>query len=128
MKYTVGPVTRINCDCPDCRAGKHLYELNVWRDDEWSFVGVSLQNYPSAASARNHQWGIEFKAGDTWEDGTPIPPSEPTEKAAPSTGRTVLDMEAAQKSFEALEKHWLNDPPEADIDELSGGRFDFNRH
>jgi hypothetical protein len=109
MKYTVRPLSNDDCDCPDCRAGKHLYELYRWVDDQWKRVGFSLQGYASAEDCKqNHCWCIGFHADDTWEDGTPITPPEDMEKPASGTGGKVfLDMAALQKSAEALERHWL---------------------
>lgn len=109
MKYTVRPLSSDDCDCPDCRAGKHLYELCRWVDGQWTLVGFSLQNYASADDCKqNHWWGIEFSAGDTWEDGTPITSAEHMEKPASGTGRKVLlDTAALQRSAEALERHWI---------------------
>jgi len=77
-------------------------------DGQWTFVGVSLQSYASADECKqNHWWGIEFRAEDTWEDGTPITSAERVEKAASGTRRRViLDTEALQRSAEALERHW----------------------
>lgn len=111
MKYTVRPLSSDDCDCPDCRAGKHLYELCRWVDGQWKLVGVSLQNYASADECKaNHWWGIEFRAGDTWEDGTPITSREHKQSPASGTGQPVtLDREALQKSAEALERHWMGD-------------------
>ena len=109
MKYAVTPVTETDCDCPDCRAGRHLYELNRWRDGQWQFVGVSLQSYASAKDCKQHHyWGIEFQAGDVWEDGTAILPPESAERPKSNTGRRVtLDLDAFQKSAGALKRHWL---------------------
>ena len=109
MKYRVIPVTSANCDCPDCRAGRHLYELNRWRDGQWQFVGVSLQTYGSAEDCkRDHYWGIEFQADDVLEDGTPITSPEHMEKPAPGSGRkVVLNTAALQKAAERLKGHWL---------------------
>jgi hypothetical protein len=102
-------LTRADCDCPDCRAGIHLYELHCWQDGQWQFVGVSLQSYASAAECkRSHWWGIKFRADDVWEDGTPITPPKHIEKPASGTGRKVmLDTAALQKAAERLKGHWL---------------------
>ena len=109
MKYRVIPVTSANCDCPDCRAGQHLHELHCWQDDQWTFVGVSLQSYASAEDCkRTHWWGIEFRPDDVWEDGTPITSPKQMEKPASGTGRkVVLNTAALQKAAERLKGHWL---------------------
>jgi len=114
MKYTVTAETVDDCDCEDCRAGKHLYNLHRWTDGEWQFVGIGLQSYASAKDCQqNHHWGIEFQAEDVWEDGTPILPPTGMGEAAPEkpesgTGRKVtLDLEALAKSAESLNKHWV---------------------
>jgi hypothetical protein len=109
VKYRVVPVTRADCDCPDCRAGKHLYALHRWQDDQWQFVGISLQSYASAEDCKQHHyWGIGFQTDDVWEDETPILPPERTERPKSSTGRKVtLDLAAFAKAAEALEQHWL---------------------
>ena len=109
MKYAVTPVTQTDCDCPDCRAGKHLYELHRWREGQWQFVGVSLQSYASAEDCKQHHyWGIEFQADDVWEDGTAILPQESTERPKSSTGRKVtLDLDAFQQAAGRLKGHWL---------------------
>lgn len=114
VTYRVIPVTRADCDCPDCRAGKHLYELHCWQDGQWRFVGVSLQSYGSAEDCKQHHyWGIEFQADDVWENETSILPPESIGQAHPDkpksgTGRRVtLDQKAFVKSAEALEQHWL---------------------
>ena len=114
MKYTVRPVTQANCQCPDCRAGRHLYSLLRWVDSEWQFVGISLQSYASAEDCqRSHHWGNQFAPEDTWEDGKPILPPASAGQAQPGkpqsgTGRRVtLDQDAFVKSAEALERHWL---------------------
>jgi hypothetical protein len=79
MRYAVTPVAQTDCDCPDCRAGSHLYELNRWQNGQWQFVGVSLQSYASAEDCKQrHYWGIEFQTGDIWEDGAAILPLEGT--------------------------------------------------
>ncbi|MCL4785371.1 MAG: hypothetical protein KJ070_01055 [Verrucomicrobia bacterium] len=111
MKYTVRPVNSADCACPGCRAGKHLYELHRWAEGQWTFVGVSLQGYASADDCKqSHWWGIEFRAEDTWEDGTPITSAEHMEKPASGTGhKVILDTAALQKSAEALERHWMGD-------------------
>lgn len=114
VKYKVRLVTQANCHCPDCRAGKHLYELHRWRDGEWQFVGISLQSYASAEDCqRNHHWGIPFQAEDVWEDGTPILPPERRGQAQPAKlksgagHKVILDHKAFVKSAEALERHWF---------------------
>jgi hypothetical protein len=107
-------LTRADCDCPDCRAGKHLYELHCWRDGQWQFVGISLQSYASTEDCqRQHHWGLQFRPDDTWEDGTAILLPESIGQAHPEkpksgTGRRVtLDQAAFVKAAEALERHWL---------------------
>jgi hypothetical protein len=109
MTFTVRPATIADCDCPDCRAGKHLYELYRWQDGQWEFVGVSLQSYASAEDCQqNHWWGIEFRAGDTWENGTAIASRGHRENPDPGTGgKVTLDVAALQKSAEALKGHWI---------------------
>jgi len=111
MKYTVEAITKANCDCEDCRAGKHLYQLNRWSNNTWHFVAMSLQSYASAEECkRNHDWGVQFVPEDTWEDGTPILEAEPAPPAEPPSGpvRMVpLNTKALVKSFESLQKHWL---------------------
>jgi len=114
MEYTVTPLTISNCQCPDCRAGKHLYELSRWVDGEWQFVGASLQGYASAGECKEqHYWGIEFRPDDVWEDGSPVLKPEDDgrslpEKPQPVNGSKVtLDADALAKSAEALGMHWL---------------------
>jgi len=109
MKYIVKPAIVGSCDCPDCRAGRHLYELHRWQDGQWRFVGVSLQSYASTEDCqRHHHWGIGFQTDDVWEDETPILPPERTERSKSSTGcRVTLDQKAFVKAAEALEQHWL---------------------
>ena len=108
MKYRVEAQTVGGCQCDDCTAGKHLYELQRWEDGEWRFVGVSLQSYASADECkRNHCWGIEFHPDDVWEDGTPVAPPEPRVNPTSGTvGRVPLDVDAFMKSVEALKGHW----------------------
>jgi len=107
MKYKVEPLTTTNCDCKDCKAGKHLYSLYRWTENEWTFTAMSLQSYVSAQECqRNHWWGIGIGPEDTWEDGTPV--VEPAMETPPSTGgEVVLDNVELQQSLEALEKHWV---------------------
>ena len=102
-------MTSAECDCPDCRDGKHLYELHRWQDNQWQFVGVSLLSYASTEDCqRHHLWGLQFRPDDTWEDGTAILPPESNERPKSSTGRRVtLDQKAFQKAAERLEGHWL---------------------
>lgn len=111
MKFTVEPVTVENCDCEACKAGKHLYELHQWSDNQWQFVGVSLQSYASAQECKlNHYWGVQFTPEDTWEDGTPIVKLQKATPEEPPSGteRMVpLDTKAIAESFETLQKHWL---------------------
>ena len=109
MKYTVMPATVDGCACEDCKAGKHIYSLCRWRDNEWHWAATSMQSYASAEECkRHHYWGVQFGAGDTWEDGTPI--EEPEEvrlqAAQAQPGEMVpLDQEALTKSLEALKRH-----------------------
>ena len=109
MRYRVVPLTRADCDCPDCRTGRHLYELHCWRHGQWQFVGVSLKAYVSAEDCKEHHyWGIQFNTDDVWEDGTAILPPGRTGRPKSSTGRRVtLDQKAFVKAAEALEQHWL---------------------
>ena len=110
--YRVVPLTRSNCDCPDCRAGKHLYELQRWRDNRWQDAAVSLQGYRTAEEARHHYWGIRFESDAVWEDGTPVEGREAMQHPQPKseepyTGPMVpLNTDALRKSAKALEKHW----------------------
>jgi hypothetical protein len=113
-KYTVLPMTRTDCDCEDCRAGKHLYELFRWTAGQWQSVAWSLQGYGSAEECKkNHYWGVAFQPGDTWEDGTPIVRPEDRRQTQPKTKEpgprrmVPLDTDALRKSAEALKKHWL---------------------
>jgi hypothetical protein len=114
VKYTIEPEIVDGCESEDYGAGRHLYALHRWADGHWTFVGVSLPSCGSAdACKRDHWWGIEFRAGDTWEDGTPITSAEHTEKLASGTGQPVtLDREALQRSAEALERHWIGNRAE----------------
>jgi len=109
VKYTVEAQMIEGCRCDDCRAGRHLYALHRWLGGQWTFVGVSLQSYATAAECkRSHWWGIEFHADDVWEDGTPITPPEHMEKPASGSGRKVmLNTAALQKAAERLKGHWL---------------------
>jgi hypothetical protein len=109
VKYTIAPEIVDGCDCEDCRAGRHLYALHRWADGHWTFVGVSLPSCGSAdACKRDHWWGIEFRAEDTWEDGTRITAAERMETAASGTGRKViLDTAALLRSTAALERHGI---------------------
>jgi len=97
------------CRCDDCQAGRHLYALHCWQDNQWQFVGISLQSYASADECKQqHRWGIQFEPGDTWEDGTPVVPPKSTERPKSSTGRKVtLDLDAFQQAAERLKGHWL---------------------
>lgn len=105
MRYAVKPVTVEACDCDDCRAGSHLYELFRWRDGQWQWVGISLQTYASAEECqRQHFWGVHFGPDDVWEDGTPIKEPEPRHPATPGEGK--LNTTALRKSAEALKRHW----------------------
>jgi hypothetical protein len=111
-KYRVVPLTRSDCDCPDCRAGKHLYQLERWRDNRWQDVAVSLQGYWSAEEARHHYWGIYFEPDAVWEDGTPVEGREEMQQTQPGneepyTGPMVpLDTHSLGKAAKSLEKHW----------------------
>jgi hypothetical protein len=105
VKSTLEPEIVDACEGEDCRAGRHLYALHCWADGHWPFVGVSLPSYGSAdACKRDHWWGIEFRAENTWEDRTRSTAAERMEKAASGTGRKViLDTAALQRSTEPLE-------------------------
>ena len=111
MKYTVVPATVDGCQCEDCRAGRHLYGLYQWKDNEWHWAATSLQSYASAQECKRlHPWFIQFEPGATWEDGTPIVEPEPvcSPEAQPGEGGMVeLDKEALAKSAEAFKKHML---------------------
>jgi|GEM_PF-5382339 len=110
MKYTVQPLASADCDCDDCRAGRHLYELLRWQEGEWHWVATSLKGYASAADCKaNHYWVLDFEPGAVWDDGSPIVPPVPACKAesAHSTGGLVrLNTQALTKSFESLARHW----------------------
>jgi hypothetical protein len=110
MKYTVRAITKDDCNCEDCRAGRHLYELFQWEDGQWRWVGTVLQTYASAAECKGkHYWGLSFGPEDTWEDGTPIKDAVPTcaDGEQGGTGeRVALDADALMRSAEALAKHW----------------------
>ena len=99
------------CRCDDCRAGRHLYALHRWQDNQWQFVGISLQSYASADECKQqHPWGILFEPGDTWEDGTPVVPPEPAckkEWSSSTGGRVTLNQRAFAEAAEALKRHWL---------------------
>jgi hypothetical protein len=110
MTYKVVPATVDGCDCEDCKAGRHIYCLYRWRADEWHFAAISLYTYASVQDCqRRHHWCLEFKPGDTWEDGSPIVEPElvpsPRRQALPGGG-VVLDTTALAKSAEVLRKHW----------------------
>ena len=109
MKYTLKSCTVDGCDCADCKAGKHLYELLRWKDDEWHFVGMSLLGYVSAAECKlKHYWGLKFESDDTWEDGTPIEAEEsspPKEQPSGPVEMVPLNVEALVKSMESMQRH-----------------------
>jgi hypothetical protein len=45
MIYKVVADTIPDCDCADCRAGRHPYSLFRLRDGEWIRVAIGLQAY-----------------------------------------------------------------------------------
>ena len=107
--FTVEPETVEGCDCPSCRAGKHIYSLYRWTEEGWRYAATSLQSYDSAEECkRKHYWGIVFGPNPVWEDGQPI--VEPVWEQRPDEervdGKVVLDNQAFQESIEMLEKHW----------------------
>jgi hypothetical protein len=112
MKYKVVPETTPDCDCADCRAGRHLYSLFRWRDGGWMHVAIGLQAYASPEDCmRNHSWGIEFEPDAVWEDGSPIVdpeavPSDGGETETSGPRRMVqLDTDALARSMESFRKH-----------------------
>ena len=112
MKYTVTPVTKTDCDCPDCRAGRHLYGLHRWQDGQWQFVGVSLQSYTSADDCKQQPpvGNRSLNRGTTWEDGTPIVPPEPAcqkERPSGTGGRVELARNAFAEVGGEVKRHWL---------------------
>ena len=107
MKYTVRPETVADCNCEDCRAGRHLYSLFRWQDGQWHWAGISLQTYASAEECkRRHDWG-DVGPDDTWEDGTPRaePESQPAQQPVGPLGKGFLNTDAMRKSYEALKRH-----------------------
>jgi hypothetical protein len=108
MKYTVEPIVEANCDCEECRAGRHFYELGQWEGDHWHWCAFSLRPYASAKDCKRfHYWG-DFQPGDTWEDGTPIsPPETACPEGQPSCGGGMvrLNTQALASSFEAVLSH-----------------------
>lgn len=109
-RYTIQALALADCDCEDCRAGRHLYELLRWQEGEWHWVATSLMTYASAEECRrSHPWMIAFEPGAVWEDGSLIVPPVPACRAesAHSTGGLVrLNTQALTKSFESLARHW----------------------
>ncbi len=79
MTYKVVADLIPDCDCEDCRAGRHLYSLFRWRDGQWLHIGFSLKTYASPQDCmRNHLWGIQFEPDAVWEDGSPVVQPKPT--------------------------------------------------
>jgi hypothetical protein len=109
MTYKVVAETTPDCDCEDCRAGRHLYSLFRWRDGQWTHVGFSLQTYASPEDCmRQHSWGIEFEADAVWEDGSPVVPPQPVLTADRESQRMVtLDGEALARSLDSMRKHLI---------------------
>jgi hypothetical protein len=108
MKYTVTPIVTEGCDCEDCKAGRHLYLLYRLPATGKDWSAMSLQMYASAEECkREHDWGLDFRPGDTWDDDSPIVVPERKHEAHPDEkGMVLLDAKAFAKSAEALEKHW----------------------
>ena len=52
--FTVEPETVEGCDCPDCRAGKHIYSLYEWSESGWQYAATSLQSYSSAEECKQN--------------------------------------------------------------------------
>ena len=114
-KYTVIPQTVEDCDCEDCRAGRHLYALYRWKNEEWQWAGTSLLAYESPEQCkREHDWFITFGPEDTWEDGTPIqiPKQADQPPAGPDKGLVKLDTGALLRSAEQMFKHSPSKPTE----------------
>jgi hypothetical protein len=109
MIYKVVAETTPDCDCADCRAGRHLYSLFCWRDGQWMHVGFSLQSYTSPEDCmKNHWWGVQFEPDDVWEDGSPVVPPEPTLAADMESQRMVtVDGEAPARSLDSMRKHLI---------------------
>ena len=108
MTYTVIPIIAEDCDCEDCRAGRHLYVLYRLPATGKDWSAISLQMYASAEECKaKHPWGIVFGPNAVWEDGSPVVVPKPTPEPHPDeNGMVPLDGEALAKSAEALEKHW----------------------
>jgi hypothetical protein len=108
MIYTVKPAIVEGCNCEECGAGRHLYYLYRLPATGKDWSALSMQSYSSAEECkREHHWGLNFGADDTWEDGSPIVVPERKHEALPDeNGMVLLDAEAFKKSAEALEKHW----------------------
>ena len=117
MTYKVIAETTPDCDCADCRAGRHLYSLLRWRDGDWTYVGTCLQTYASAEDCmRNHWLGIQFQPEDVWEDGSPVVQPEPTASAEAmseaSGPRRMVQIDGGEfgKQMETLLKHFRDLP------------------
>jgi hypothetical protein len=113
MKYTVKRETVEGCECEDCRAGRHIYSLYRWRENEWRWVGTSLQSHVSAEECkRKHLWFIHFEPDAIWEDGQPVVEPEPMQADPPVQAQSgngdmvPLDINALQKSFGSLKRHF----------------------
>jgi hypothetical protein len=114
MRYKVVAETTPDCDCADCRAGRHLYSLFYWKDGEWMHAGFSLLTYTSPEDCmKNHWWGVQFAPDAVWEDGSPVVPpkqalSADMDNEAPGTQRMVtLDGQALARSLESMRKHLI---------------------
>ena len=112
MTYTVEPEAVEGCECEDCQAGRHLYSLLRRTPNGWEWVAISLQAYTSAEECKQrHQWGIVFGPDAVWEDGSPVVEPDPSPEVQdnsgqPRGGMVPLNLEALQKSADALERHW----------------------
>jgi hypothetical protein len=112
--YRVVPLTQPGCDCEDCRAGRHLYELERWQANRWKPAATSLQAYGSAEKCRQkHYWGIRFEPNATWEDGAPVlepedlRPMQPDSEEPGPVRMVPLNTDALGKSVVALARHWF---------------------
>ena len=112
MTYTVKPIIVGDCNCEDCKAGRHLYVLYRLPATGSDWSAMSLQTYASPEEAKaKHWWGIDFGPNAVWEDGTPVVESDPAhpapeERDQSNSGLVYLDTEALGKAAEALQKHW----------------------
>jgi hypothetical protein len=119
MIYKVEAEDPGDCECEDCRAGRHLYSLFRRRDGQWTLVGFSLQTYTSPEECmKKHEWGVQFEPDAVWEDGSPVvaPESQPSAgRSAETSGprkMVQLDTGALTKSLASLRKHVIE--PTAD--------------